>query len=62
MKKIYIILTNNRFNEVLVFTNYKKAFNWCKSATNWNNKKIKEEIKTPLKVGDFFAVFPEVAR
>lgn len=45
MKKLYIIKSGNRFNQIMVFTNYNKAFQWCLKATNWRESLIEERIQ-----------------
>lgn len=44
MKQLYVIYTHNRFNQILIFTSYKKAYNWLKTATRLNDEQIKKEI------------------
>ena len=46
---IYMIYTENKHNQILVFENYNDAVSWCKSATSWNDKEIKENIKQPYR-------------
>ena len=44
---LYIVYTGNRHNQILFFETYKDAYNWLKSSTIWNDKKIRENILQP---------------
>ena len=56
MEEYYYIYTQNRFNQVLIFETYDDAVRWCQSATRWTEKEIKNNIKTPVKQGDFYSI------
>lgn len=45
----HYVFTRNRFNQVLIFESYEKAFDWLSSSTNWSVKKIKDNIKQARK-------------
>ena len=51
-KNLYYIDTRNRNNQILIFTNYKKAVQWCKKATCWDDLRIAQEIKIIFRIGE----------
>ena len=53
----YYILTENRYNQILLFDSFEDAFNWCKSATRWTDSEIKANIKTASKTGSHYSIF-----
>ena len=53
----YYILTENRYNQILLFDSFEDAFNWCKSATRWTDAEIKANIKTASKMGSYYSIF-----
>jgi hypothetical protein len=58
MERLYYVNTGNRFNQVLVFESFNKAFSWCKSATTWNEEEIKKNIIiTEKNNNNYFNVF-----
>lgn len=56
---MYYIFTGNRFNQVLIFDNYKSAFDWAKAATRWTDSEIAENIKTPRKTNCGYMLISE---
>lgn len=61
-KVLYYIETQNRHNQILVFTNKKQAVKWCKLATVWNEDRIKSEIKIAIRGGvetTYYNIFPQ---
>ena len=54
---MYYILTENRYNQILLFDSYEDAFNWCKTATRWTDAEIKANIKTASKMGSHYSIF-----
>lgn len=46
MKKLYMIKTENEYNQLLIFTSKKEAVAWAKSATRWSDAEIEQNIRT----------------
>lgn len=46
MKKLYMVKTENRFNQLKIFDKYGEAYTWLLKATGWDNEKIKNSITT----------------
>ena len=44
-ENMYVVYTENRFNQVLISPTWNDAAEWCRSATTWNDAKIREAIK-----------------
>ena len=59
MKKIYYVRTDNRFNQVLVFTSKNKARKWLQQATRYDKNKIEESIIESNLFNDYFNIFPQ---
>lgn len=60
MENLYYINTKNGFNQVLVFTSFDEALDWCKIATTWSLETIKENIKITEKTHNgYFNIFKE---
>lgn len=58
MKNLYIIETNNKYNQVLVFTSKTKAIKWSKSATRWSDEQIKKNVqKVSRSWQGFFSIY-----
>lgn len=59
MDKLFIIKTENRFNEILIFDSKEAAQDWAGKATSWTPEQIEKNIKTIEKDWrGFFAIFP----
>lgn len=57
--KIYYLNTKNRHGQILVFTSYEAAADWCRSATRWSEERIKEEIKEAITFDTkYYSIFP----
>ena len=62
MKKLYIIETNNKHNNILIFTSKAKARRWSKKATRWTSEQIEKNIKEVSRSWQgFFTIFPPLA-
>lgn len=59
MKKLYYVRTENRFNQVLVFTSKNKARQWLHQATKYDKDKIEESIIETYLFDDYFNIFPQ---
>lgn len=61
MKKLYCIETDNRFNQILIFTSLTDAVRWAKKATRWTKEEIEKNIRIVQKnrLG-CFDVFPNI--
>lgn len=46
MKKLYMIKTENEYNQLLIFTSKKEAVAWAKRATRWSDAEIEQNIRT----------------
>lgn len=59
MKKIYYIATENKFNQILIFTSKKAAEMWAKAATRWTPAEISKNIKESNfnKFSKFYSIF-----
>lgn len=58
--KIYYLNTKNEYGQILVFTSYKAAADWCRSATRWSEERIKEEIKEANAYNTkHYSIFPD---
>ena len=58
MEKIYYVRTENRFNQVLVFTSKRKAREWLQQATTYDKNKIEESILETYRFDNYFNIFP----
>lgn len=56
---MYYLETGNRFNQILVFKNKRKAIKWCKLATRWNDEQILENIHKMNKARLHYDIFPK---
>lgn len=59
MKKLYYVRTENRFNQVLVFTSKNKARQWLRQATKYDKEKIEESIIETYLFDNYFNIFPQ---
>ena len=44
-KELFIIYTENRFNQVLIFETWEAAAKWARAATRWTETEIKNQIR-----------------
>lgn len=57
--QLYYLNTKNKHGQILVFTSYKAAEDWCRSATRWSEERIKEEIKEAITYNaSEYSIFP----
>ena len=49
--EIFAIFTENRFNQVLLFSSWNNAADWCRKATTWTEEQIAKNIKTARRNG-----------
>lgn len=60
METICFVYTENRFNQILIFENYNKAYEWCKNATRWTEEEIKNNIRYPQTGMCGYNLFPHM--
>lgn len=54
---LYVINTQNRHKQYLIFTSKEQAIIWAKKATNWSNIEIITNIKKLTKTCDHYNLF-----
>lgn len=61
MDKLFIIKTENRFNQILIFETEKAAQDWASKATSWTPEQIEKNIETVEKDWrGFFSVYANI--
>ena len=54
--ELYVIYTENAFDQVLIFTSKADAIEWAEKATNWSVAEIKNNIKKAHKTDNYYTV------
>lgn len=49
---LYIVKVGNQHGNIMIFTSYQTAFDWCKEHTAWDNIKIINTITKVVKDDD----------
>lgn len=44
MKDLYVVDTENRFGQILIFEKREDAVDWLRSATTWDEQKINNSV------------------